>query len=341
MVTLFEQIKECNLEKKNRVVTVISGDHIGEKAFFSNEELIWYKDEKSKIYFSDMKFEKEGIRIEKLKETEIFIDELTKEKQLVICGAGHVACALTKMGKLLDFKVTVIDDRLSFVQEAKNAGADEVICDSFVNVLKQYESNNQTYFVIVTRGHRYDKDCLEIILEKKKAYVGMMGSRRRIMLLKQGLMEKGISKEVLEELHSPIGLNIGAETPSEIAVSIMAEIIEENKKWNLHLGYSEKIINTVLEKKDNLKLVLATIISRKGSAPREIGTKMLIAEDGNIVDTIGGGCMEADVIQKARVLMAKEDRKPQICTVDMTIDAAEEEGMVCGGILQVILEPIN
>ena len=88
------------------------------------------------------------------------------------------------------------------------------------------------------------------------------------------------------------------------------------------------------------KKVLATIISRKGSAPRSVGTKMLIFEDGTTVDTIGGGCVESEIIQKALIMMRTDTPDFQICTVDMTADQAEDEGMVCGGVVEVMLEMV-
>ena len=92
------------------------------------------------------------------------------------------------------------------------------------------------------------------------------------------------------------------------------------------------------QKTMTLKKVLATIVSRKGSAPRSVGTKMLIVEDGSIIGTIGGGCVESEVMQKAILMMRRGVPEFQICKVDMTADAAEEEGMVCGGVVEVMLE---
>ena len=96
--------------------------------------------------------------------------------------------------------------------------------------------------MIVTRGHRYDTICLESVLAKKYAYVGMMGSRRRTAIVKDQLAQKGISREVLEGVHTPIGLKIGAQTPEEIAVSVMAEIIQVKNSHQKSGGYSEELL---------------------------------------------------------------------------------------------------
>lgn len=114
-------------------------------------------------------------------------------------------------------------------------------------------------------------------------------------------------------------------------------------------GYSKELSEKLFEKKNDtkesfkepsLKKVLATIVSRKGSAPRSVGTKMLIMEDGSITGTIGGGCVESEVMQKALLMMRKGEPVFQLCKVDMTADDAEEEGMVCGGVVEVMLEMI-
>ena len=192
--------------------------------------------------------------------------------------------------------------------------------------------------MIVTRGHRYDTECLEAILKKTYVYVGMMGSRRRVAMVKEQLANKGTDKVKLESVHTPIGLKIGAQTPEEIAVSIMAEIIQVKNSREKSGGYSRELLAALT---DGRKKVLATIISRKGSAPRDVGTKMLIMEDGTTIDTIGGGCVESEIIQKALLMMRTGKPDFQICRVDMTSEAAEDEGMVCGGVVEVMLEGLD
>lgn len=268
----------------------------------------------------------------------VFRERVGRIPHLVICGGGHVAIAITEMGKMLGFTVTVLEDRPQFANHARKAGADFVRCDTFKHGLSTIKGNSDTWFVIVTRGHRYDTECLELILKKKYAYVGMMGSRRRVAIVKDQLEEKGVSRELLDEVHTPIGLKIGAETPEEIAVSVMAEIIEIKNKRVDSGGYSKEILNAIFERDNEQKKVLATIISRKGSAPRGVGTKMVIEENGKLTGTIGGGCIESEIIQKALLMMRKNEVSFQVCTVDMTAEAAENEGMVCGGVVKVMLE---
>ena len=130
------------------------------------------------------------------------------------------------MGKMLGFHVTVVEDRPKFADDARRAEADQVYCEPFEDGLAKIKGDTDTWFVIVTRGHRYDTDCLRTILGKPRAYVGMMGSKRRTAIVKDQLEAEGFERDVLETVHTPIGRKIAAETPEEIAVSIMAEIIQ-------------------------------------------------------------------------------------------------------------------
>lgn len=314
--------------------TVLTGEHAGDKRLLVNTD-------KSKKKCC------ESVR----DNDRVFRERIGRTPKLIICGAGHVSMPIIRIGKMLGFAVTVIEDRPKFADNARAAGADQVFCVPFREGLADIPGDSDSWFVIVTRGHRYDTECLEAILQKRYAYVGMMGSRRRVAIVKNQLEEKGVSREVLDAVHTPIGLKIGAETPEEIAVSVMAEIIQvknvrSEESGGRAGGYSDEILSCIFgtetdEKNTGVpKKVLATIISRKGSAPRSVGTKMLILEDGTTVDTIGGGCIESEIIQKALVMMRTDTPDFQICTVDMTADQAEDEGMVCGGVVEVMLERV-
>lgn len=259
--------------------------------------------------------------------------------ELVICGGGYVAIAVVKMGRMTGFSVTVLEDRPLYADHARAAGADRVICDAFQNGLAQVEGGKNTYFVVVTSGHRYDQECLEQICTKEAAYVGMIGSRRRVAMLKEQLLAQGVQKEWLEALHAPIGLDIGAETPEEIAVAIMAEIISEKNRGGRAVVFSTEQQEAMrLALQSGEQLVLATITAREGSAPRRVGTKMLIREDGTCVGTIGGGCMEAQVQQEARALLRDGSAQEKTMQLSLRADEAAQEGMVCGGVLGIRLE---
>lgn len=268
---------------------------------------------------------------------QIFVETFGSRPELVLCGGGHVAMAVLRLAQFLGLPVTLIEDRPYFADQARAAGAQRVICDSFGHALEEIRGGQDVYFVIMTRGHRHDKICLESILRKPHAYAGMMGSRSRVRLLKETLQKEGFSQEELDGLHAPIGLDIGSETPEEIAVSVMGEIICVKNKAHKTSILPDEIRDALLQPEEK---VLATIVRRKGSAPRQVGTKMVIFRDGHTAGTIGGGCMEAEVITHGRELLREGDGSGRfrLIHLNMTNQDAEEAGMVCGGTQDVFLE---
>jgi len=154
-----------------------------------------------------------------------FVEPLLKTERLLILGAGHVAREVAFYAKALDFQVTVIDDRATFALPEFFTGAHSVICSDFAPGIKNYEPNNDTYVVIATRSHPTDAECLKEILNFPTKYVGMLGSTKKISAIANYLQEKGYTSQSLARLKAPIGLDIHAQTPSEIAISILAEII--------------------------------------------------------------------------------------------------------------------
>lgn len=342
MKTLFEAIEQTDSDLRRMVLTVIDEEFLAEKAITVEGRIVW--ESRPGGFFAE--YQKE---IQELKDCEVielgghrvFCDLLGEDKRIVICGGGHVSIPVIMLGVMMGCEVTVLEDRPSYADDARRAGATTVICEPFEEGLEKVSGSADTFFVIVTRGHRYDQICLEKIAQKEHAYIGMIGSRKRTAMVKDNLKEKGIDSAVLDAVYTPIGLNINAETPVEIAVAIMAEIIQVKNRQKRSGGYTKEMIQAVLEQEpDHSPKVLATIVARKGSAPRGIGTKMLILRNGKCIGTIGGGCMEANVIQKARLMVAAGMPKARICQVDMTGNDAEEEGMVCGGVISVLLELI-
>lgn len=271
----------------------------------------------------------------------IFVEHLRKRNRLVICGGGHVAQQAARLAKQTGFYVTALEDRPFFADAMRRTGADEVICDSFDHAVEKIPGDSNSYFLVLTRGHRYDGICLRAILRKQRAYVGMMASRGRAAAMRKELAAEGVPPEVLCEIHSPVGLSIHAETPAEIAVSIVAELIMTKNKTKKTSGYDEELLACLTaEGAENRKMALATIIARKGSAPREIGTKMIVAADGKTVGTIGGGCMESRVMHRCLGLLREGTLRNQIVREKMTGEEAGEEGLVCGGTIQVYLETL-
>jgi xanthine dehydrogenase accessory factor len=146
--------------------------------------------------------------------------------ELVICGGGHVGQAVAKAGRLLDFKVTVIDDRADFASRERLPDPEiRLIADDFISALRSLTITPATHLVIVTRGHRHDEICLREVIDHPARYIGMIGSRRRTTTIREHLRREGVSAESLRRIHAPIGLEIGAQTPEEIALAILAEIV--------------------------------------------------------------------------------------------------------------------
>ncbi len=335
----YNVLKQIDKGKENIVITIVSGENIGSKLIISGEEILYEDDEVLWDEIIQNIPENKKSQILAINNQKVYYEFLRQSHKAVVCGAGHISMSIIKMCKLLDLPVTVIDDRLTFVNNALEAGADKVVCESFENALADIQGDAGTFFIIVTRGHRYDQVCLEKIINKENAYIGMIGSRLRVKKVLDYLEEQGISREKLDKVYTPIGLRIGAETPAEIAVAIMAEIIEvKNKKTGLNT-YNDELIEYILNKKNTIPKALVTIVSRKGSSPRDVGTKMIISKDGTMTGTIGGGCVEADIRQTA--LSCMDNGKCKLVKVDMTGIEAEDDGMVCGGIIELFVEPIN
>ena len=161
---------------------------------------------------------------------EVFVESIVPEPRLYIFGGGHISLFLAKMGKMVGFKVVVIDDRPEFANPERFPEADEVIAQDFPAAFRNLAMNRSSYIAIVTRGHLQDETVLEWAMKTDAAYIGMIGSRKKNQTVFSHLQSKGVPKKRLGEVHAPIGLHINAETPEEIAVSIIAEIIKARRE---------------------------------------------------------------------------------------------------------------
>ena len=279
-------------------------------------------------------------------DTTVLLEPFYPEERLIILGGGHIALPLTDFGARIGFSVTVVDDRPSFANRPRFPAASQVICSGFEETIQQLHITESDYVVIITRGHRHDQDCLSQLLRGTEPfYTGMIGSRRRVAAVKDELTGQGYDARRLQRVHSPIGLSIGAITPEEIAVSITAELIackrlksEASAGADRYTNRSDIDMEVLRALSDETKepKSIVTIISSKGSVPRGAGAKMLVYPYGKIVGSIGGGCSEGAVINDARRIIGTGGYL--LKTVDMTGEAAEDEGMVCGGIMQVLIE---
>lgn len=146
--------------------------------------------------------------------------------EMIICGGGHVGQAVARAARLLDFRITVIDDRPEFASRDRFPDPEvRLIADDFITALQSLRFTPATHVVIVTRGHRHDEICLREAVERPTRYLGMIGSRRRTTTIREHLRRQGVDPLLLRRIHAPIGLDISALTPEEIAIAIMAEII--------------------------------------------------------------------------------------------------------------------
>ena len=247
------------------------------------------------------------------------------QPQLIVCGGGHVSKDLVQMASCLDFKIKVIDDREDFVNRERFPMAEEVICDSFDNLTYYLEPN--AYYVVVTREHKDDFNCVRQILTKPYRYLGMIGSKGKVERTFNNLRNAGVSEAEIASIFAPIGLKIHAVTPAEIAVSILAEIImEKNKK---HAASASRELLSAGEKG-----VLCIIIEKKGSSPRGVGSMMFVTSE-KVYDSIGGGAVEFAAIDDARA--CKRVMIKEYCLNSMD---AGNLGMICGGSNKVLFIPV-
>jgi xanthine dehydrogenase accessory factor len=156
----------------------------------------------------------------------VFFDLALPQPTLIVVGAGHVAVPIAQVGRLLDFDVIVVDDRAAFANQERFPSANQIIVEDFETAIDDLPITASTYVVLVTRGHAHDVRALRKIIRKQAAYIGMIGSRRRVYAVFKLLRDEGVPVEDLLRVHAPIGLDIKTETPGEIAVSVGAELLK-------------------------------------------------------------------------------------------------------------------
>jgi xanthine dehydrogenase accessory factor len=182
----------------------------------------------SKHVAEALKFEKRGL-VSLDDGVQVFLDVMTSDTNLLICGAGHIALPLARFTCELGFQVTVLDDRPDFANQERFPGC-TVLAENFGKAIDAITLGQNDYVVVITRGHEHDVDCLMRVLHQPVKYVGMIGSRRRVRFVFEWLESQGIPKEQIDRVFSPIGLSIGAESPEEIALSIAAELVLVRRK---------------------------------------------------------------------------------------------------------------
>ena len=254
------------------------------------------------------------------------------ETKLVICGGGHVAQCVIRIGATLGYQMTVIEDRAEYAEKARDAGAQRVMCKPFTEALDETGDDPMAAYVIMTREHSHDLECLRAILRRPFLYAGMMGSKSRTEQVRQQMLAEGFDPRQVERIHMPIGLQIGSRTPEEIAVSVAAELIAVLNAADPGEGVPPGLAEEVAAEVGG---VLAIIVEKSGEAPRGPGTQMLVRADGSFLGTVGGGYAEAEILKAARQMIADGDRKSRLIRIGM-----QKGTMRCGGEIAVYLTPV-
>lgn len=222
-------------------------------------------------------------------------------------------------------------DREEFVTEERFPMADERIFGDFDTLSDRIPPYENAYYVVVTRGHLGDSACARAILKRPFAYFGMIGSRTKVRITREKLLKEGFTEEQLDQIHAPIGLPIGGQMPAEIAVSIMAEIVQEK---NRHFRtYCDEEVEAAVRRRTPGTMV--TIIEKKGSSPRGTGSKMFVFRDGSTAGSIGGGKVEFEAGKHAVNIRNTETKVYELG------QGAGDLGMICGGTVRVLFEPVN
>ena len=168
---------------------------------------------------------------------EIFIEPVLPPAELYIFGAGHVAASLYKVARIAGFDITVVDDREVYASRERFPEAQEVIAEDFDKVTSRLQPSESSYIVIVTRGHRDDMRVLRWAVQTPARYIGMIGSKRKTITIFKELQKEGLAPELFDRVHAPVGLDIGAITPEEIAVAITAELIAKRRNVGRELPH--------------------------------------------------------------------------------------------------------
>jgi xanthine dehydrogenase accessory factor len=181
---------------------------------------------------------------------DVFIEPVIPQALLYIFGAGHVSASLYKTATMAGFEVSVIDDRDTYANRERFPEAREVIAEDFDQAMSKIVPNETSFIVIVTRGHRDDMRVLRWAVQTKAGYVGMIGSKRKTIAIARELQKEGLAASLFERVHAPIGLDIGAVTPEEIAVAITAELIAVRRKAERALPHMSWFLRSTPTKPD-------------------------------------------------------------------------------------------
>ena len=228
-------LAEPSTRQRRVLATITTGDHAGKRALFASEQLIVADD-----LPADLLSELSGMCINLLADPEpepssvvhhplslsVYLEPILPKPVLVICGGGHVGCAVGKLAAWSGFDVVAIDDRASFANKERFPDASRIIVDDPAKVMKDFPLDADSYVCIVTRGHRHDAVILKEVIHSKAGYIGMIGSKRKVRTVMEGFINEGAATaEDFRRVRTPMGLAIHSLTVEEIAVSVVSELI--------------------------------------------------------------------------------------------------------------------
>jgi len=162
----------------------------------------------------------------------VFLEPLVPAPQFVIFGAGHIGACLAQIGKMLEFNVTVVDNRPEFANAGRLPWADVILAEDYLTAIDHITFTGRTYIIILTHKHAHDFEVLEKCLSHTWCYLGMIGSKAKVAKVFEQLKKNGVSEETIKKIHAPVGIRIGANSPAEIAISILAEIVQVRSAVN-------------------------------------------------------------------------------------------------------------
>lgn len=328
---MYREIYETlELQGKVKSAVLLDGPHRGSRCIVKDGKCVNLAGKNTDW----MPFEKEILEAEetgtfRIGKTTVFVELYLKNPHLVILGGGHVSRPCAHLGKMLGFHVTVMDDRADFVTEERFPDADERITGSFEKLDQFVPRYENAYYVIVTRGHAGDTMCVRQIFKRPYSYLGMIGSKNKVRITREKLLEEGYGQKLLDTLHAPIGLPIGGKMPEEIAVSILAQIIQVK---SVHAGAycDQKVEDAVLSGREG---VMMTIVKQSGSSPRGVGSKMFVEAPDRTAGSIGGGNVEFLATGHCVHVSGTETE-----VYELSQESAASIGMVCGGRVEVLFE---
>jgi xanthine dehydrogenase accessory factor len=257
----------------------------------------------------------ECIYLEKNTEHSIFLQPVFPLPELIIIGAGHIGKALSHFAKLLDFEVTVIDDRFEYANHQNIPDADHILAEPIGEAVRRIPKTGNTYIVIISRGHRDDSEALKACIDSEAAYIGMIGSKRKVSLMRENFIQQAWSTaEQFDRVHAPVGLDIGSKTVQEIAVSICAELIRERNR--------AKMLKSP---------IFSTVILAAGESKRMGKPKMLLPfGDKNIIENVVSNATQSGLDKIFVVLGAGADDISRILKgypVEIKFNSNYKEGM--------------